>query len=135
MPAAEIVPRVVSFFEQRIAQLEQAGVARERVILDPGMGLFLGQDPQVSLVMLRNLDRLRVFGLPLCVSTTRKSFLGPLLGAPGAARPIAERGAGTLASELWALAAGVEFIRTHDVRALADAARIWNAIAEAPRSD
>jgi dihydropteroate synthase type 2 len=128
----EIMPRIMDFFERRIAVLVAAGIARERLILDPGMGLFVGRAPEVSLTVLRNLARLRAFGLPLCVSTTRKSFLGPLLGTAAGPRPIAERGAGTLASELWALHAGVEYIRTHDVRALHDAATVWQAIAAQP---
>ncbi len=123
---ATIVARIVAFFQQRIAELEAAGIARQRLILDPGMGLFLGRDPAVSLMVLRNLDRLAALGLPLCVSTSRKSLVGGVLR--GAA--VAQRGAGTLASELWAALHGVEYIRTHDVRALQDAFTMWTAIAE-----
>jgi dihydropteroate synthase type 2 len=122
----------VRFFEQRIAQLTAAGIARERLILDPGMGFFLGRDPQVSLTVLRGLDRLRTLGLPLCVSTSRKSFIGAVLGTPASPRPVAARGAGTLATELWAAARGVEYIRTHDVQALCDGVRLWRAVAGPP---
>ncbi len=132
VPAETIVGRVVAFFERRLAELEAAGIARERLILDPGMGLFLGSAPGASTTMLRNLDRLAALGRPLCVSTTRKSFVGQLLAEEGRERRVGERGAGTLASELWAFAAGVQFIRTHDVRALRDAVTVWRAIAESP---
>jgi dihydropteroate synthase type 2 len=122
--ATTVMERIDAFFERRIAELEAAGIARKRLILDPGMGFFLSRDANVSAAVLANLNRLERFGLPCCVSTSRKSFLGALLGD----RTVAERGAGTLASELWAVACGVEFVRTHDVRALRDAAIVWGAI-------
>jgi dihydropteroate synthase type 2 len=126
-----ILERIESFFEERLAQLEAAGIARERLILDPGMGFFLGVKPASSLVVLRGLGRLRErFGLPLLVSVSRKSFLGGLLADPesGAPRAVAERGAGTLATELWLARRGVEWIRTHDVRALHDALRVLRVL-------
>lgn len=127
----EIVDRVRAFFEERIATLTKAGIARERLILDPGMGLFLGRDPLVSLTMLRDLHCLRTFKLPICLSTSRKSFIGAVLADAGVPRPVEQRAAGTLATELWAAAQGVEYIRTHDARALGDAWRLWRAIDEA----
>ena len=128
MSAAGIVERIVAFFTGRVAELAGAGIGRQRLILDPGMGFFLGRDPALSLAVLRNLDRLSELGLPRCVSTSRKSFIGALLGANDAAQPTEQRGAGTLATELWALHCGAEYIRTHDVRALHDAAAIWQTL-------
>lgn len=113
-----IVDTVLVFFRDRVAALTAAGIARERIILDPGMGFFLGSNPETSFTVLRELPRLRELGLPLLVSTSRKSFIGAALAHEGAPRPPAERGAGTLATELWAALQGVEYIRTHDVRAL-----------------
>lgn len=127
---ATIVQRIVTFFETRVAELESAGIVRERLILDPGMGFFLGRDPAVSLAVLRNLNRLAALGLPLCVSTSRKSFIGALLGTTGSPRPVDERGAGTLATELWCVQHGVQYIRTHDARALHDAVHLWQALAD-----
>lgn len=118
--------RIVAFFERRIAELERAGLARERLVLDPGMGFFLSSEPGPSLAVLKHLPRLRALGLPLCVSTSRKSFIGSVL-----AREIDERGAGTLATELWCALQGVDWIRTHDVRALSDGLRILAAIENA----
>ena len=118
-----IVEHVLGFFEQRLAQAERAGIERSRLVLDPGMGFFLGRTPSASLAVLRDLERLRALGLPVCISTSRKSFLGELVG-----RPPEQRGAATLASEIWAWTQGVEFIRTHDARALADALRVLEAI-------
>ncbi|TPV93386.1 MAG: dihydropteroate synthase [Myxococcales bacterium FL481] len=119
--------RVLAFFDQRIEALGQAGVGRERLILDPGMGLFLGRDPEVSLRVLANIDRLRDhFALPVMVSVSRKSFLRVLTG-----RGLAEVGAATLAAELAAAEFGVDWIRTHDVAAVADGWRVMSAIRRA----
>ena len=121
-PAA-IVDRIAGFFEERARAAVAAGIDRSRLVLDPGMGFFLGRTPEASLEVLRELERLGEPGLPLCVSTSRKSFLGELVG-----RPVAEREAATLASELWAWTRGVAMIRTHGVRALRDGLRVMEAI-------
>lgn len=119
-----IVERIVAFFAARLRAFETAGIAHERVILDPGMGLFLGGTPEPSLVVLRNLGRLRDrFGLPVLVCVSRKSFLGTLTG-----RAVHERGAATLAAELFAVSQGVDYLRTHDVRALRDALAVTAAL-------
>ncbi|HML09642.1 MAG TPA: dihydropteroate synthase, partial [Stellaceae bacterium] len=68
VPAAEIWPRIEDFFSRRIAALEAAGISRERLIIDPGMGFFLGSDADASLRVLAGLERLkRGFGLPVLV--------------------------------------------------------------------
>lgn len=119
-----MIDRIIAFFHDRIAALRRAGIGRERLILDPGMGFFLSSDPEPSLEVLRGLADLRTLGLPLYVSTSRKSFIGRVLD-----RPLRQRAAGTLATELWAWRQGVDYIRTHDVRSLADAVRMTTAIA------
>ncbi len=122
------VARIARFFEQRLEALERAGVRRERVIVDPGLGLFLSSDATASFEVLRRIGELRArLGAPVCVAPSRKSFLGAALG-----RAPRERGAATLAAELWCAAQGVEWIRTHDVRAAADALITWRALAGAP---
>ena len=121
---ASLVPRIEAFFAERVGALVAAGVARERIVLDPGMGFFLGSNPEASLAVLRALPRLRArAGLPLLVSVSRKSFLGSLIG-----RQIADRGAATLAAELYAAAHGADFVRTHDVRELRDALAVTRAL-------
>ena len=101
-----------------------------RVIIDPGMGFFVGSNPEASLAVLGGLKRLLALGLPVLVSTSRKSFIGALLGGPADPRPADQRGAGTLATELWAVLHGAAYVRTHDVRAIRDALRLWSAIEE-----
>jgi dihydropteroate synthase type 2 len=113
------------FFVERLAALERAGIARERLILDPGMGFFLSSRPEASLLVLAGLGRLkREFGLPILVSVSRKSFLRAIAGHAAAA----EIGAATLAAELYAADAGADYIRTHDPGALSDALKIVAAL-------
>lgn len=122
--ATTISDRVVDFFDRRLAAFQAAGIARERCILDPGMGLFLGTGAEASIAVLRGLRALRErFALPVLVGVSRKSVVGLLTG-----RPVAERGAGTLAAELFAVRQGADWIRTHDVRALRDAVKVQEAL-------
>ncbi|NLG43277.1 MAG: dihydropteroate synthase [Phycisphaerae bacterium] len=129
--AAGMVDRILAFFERRLAELEAAGIEREKLIIDPGMGLFLSRDPQASLAVLRELPRLARFEAPILVSTSRKGFIGDLLARGGQRVPAAERGAGTLATELWAVLHGAAYIRTHEPRPLREALRVWRAIERA----
>jgi dihydropteroate synthase type 2 len=117
IPPHAIMERLFRFFDARLAALEDAGVVRERLILDPGMGFFLGTDPETSFTVLRRLGELRQrFGLPLLVSVSRKSFLRRLTG-----RDAAGAGAASLAAELFAIRQGTDYIRTHAPGPLKDA--------------
>lgn len=121
-----IMDRVFAFFDARLAGLERAGIVRERLVADPGMGFFLGATPGPSLSVLRNLRRLRrEVGCRVLVSVSRKSFLGAICSDPqtGSERAIAERLPATLAAEVFAARQGVDWIRTHDVKSLSDALR------------
>jgi dihydropteroate synthase type 2 len=120
----EVTASLQRFFDGRIAELTKAGVARERIILDPGMGLFLGSGAGPSIEALRGLPALRArYGLPILVSVSRKSFLGDITG-----RPVTERAAGTLAAELYAVDAGADYVRTHAPGALRDALAVSRAL-------
>ncbi len=121
---AEIFDRLFRFFDNRLAVLERAGISRKRLVIDPGMGFFLGTDPKVSLSVLRGLRRLRDrYGLPVLVSVSRKSFIRALAGVDAAGA-----GPATLAAELFAASHGVDFIRTHDVTALKQALDVWQVL-------
>jgi dihydropteroate synthase type 2 len=105
------------FFAERLTALQAAGIARERLIIDPGLGYFLGSNPEPSVLALRRFRRLKTrFGMPVLVSPSRKSFLRALTGSG-----LERIGAATLAAELYAASQGVDFIRTHDVAAISDA--------------
>jgi dihydropteroate synthase len=120
---ADWIARIRAFFEERIAACDRAGIERRRLILDPGLGFFLSSEARPSLVVLRRLGELRSLGCALCVSPSRKSFVGAVLG-----REVGGRAAGSLACELWSARQGVEWIRTHEVAPLADALRMLAAI-------
>lgn len=124
-----IMGRIADFFEERLAALQEGGIARERLILDPGMGLFVGTKPEVSLTVLRRLPMLKsAFGLPLLVSVSRKSFLRKLVG-----RDVAEIGPASLAAELYAALHGADIVRTHEPKPLRDALTIWRHIGGGPQ--
>lgn len=124
----EVWRRIEAFFAERIARLQAAGIARERLILDPGMGFFLSLRAEASLCVLAGLGRLKAsFGLPVMVSVSRKSFLAAITGRDDPA----ERSAATLAAELYAAAQGADYIRTHDAAALRDALAVTAALAAA----
>jgi dihydropteroate synthase type 2 len=127
VPAAEIFDRVVSFFEMRLEALAKAGIGGDRLILDPGMGFFVGSDPENSLTLLRRLADLKTrFGLPLLVSVSRKSFLRKITGQsdPAGAAVLA---AG-LAAELYAYLQGADYLRTHAPGALKAALKVRAAL-------
>jgi dihydropteroate synthase type 2 len=121
----EVWRHIHDFFAERIPRLDRAGIARERLILDPGMGLFLSSQPEASLRVLRGLEELkRTFGSPILVSVSRKSFLARLTGRDDPAA----LGAATLAAELYAARHGADLIRTHDPAALRDALSVSEAL-------
>jgi dihydropteroate synthase len=123
-PHKELVSEIHAFFTQRLKIIERAGISKDRVLLDPGMGFFLGATAAPSLWVLKHLPQLKTLGCRLYVCTSRKSFIGAVLGG----KPPMERGIGTVASELWAVQAGADFIRTHEVGALKQALTVWRAI-------
>jgi dihydropteroate synthase type 2 len=125
LSADQVWDRIHEFFGERLTALERGGIARERLILDPGMGLFLSTRSEASLRVLAGLGRLkREFGLPVFISVSRKSFLRALTGRPAAS----EAGPATLAAELYAASGGADFIRTHDPAALRDGLAITSAL-------
>jgi dihydropteroate synthase len=122
----DVVREVKDFFRERLGAAAAAGIREDRVLLDPGIGF--GKTLEHNLELLRRLAELDELGRPLVVGTSRKSFLGALSG--GAAP--AERGPGTLASNLWAVAQGARLLRVHDAQAMRRALDVWKAIAGKP---
>lgn len=121
-----VLESIERFFETRLAALVRAGVAEERLIVDPGMGFFLGGDPRASIAVLQRIAGLRErFGRPVLVSVSRKSFLRAVTGSG-----LDAIGAATLSAELFAARSGADWIRTHDVRALRDALCLEAALAQ-----
>ena len=121
----DVVEEVCAFLREAAARAERAGVRRDRLLVDPGIGF--GKTPGHNLFLLRRLADLRVLGLPILVGTSRKSFLGALTG-----RPVSERLAATLGSvAAIAVLSGADVVRVHDVAEVQDALRVAEAIRQA----
>lgn len=125
-PEGDIIAHICGFFEKRVGALLKAGIDEERLILDPGMGFFLGNRPETSFRVLAGLGEIKGrFGLPLLVSVSRKSFLRAATG-----RPVEEAGPATLAAEIAAVLNGADILRTHEPAPLADALTVLTALKE-----
>lgn len=123
----EVCRGIEEFFTDRLAALEAAGIGHDRLVIDPGLGFFLGSDPEPSLRTLAGLERLKArFDVPVLISPSRKSFLRTITG-----RAVSGIGAATLAAELFAARSGADYIRTHDVAALRDALTVFEALESA----
>lgn len=118
---AQMFAAVVSGLKNLADRAMAGGLPADKLILDPGMGFFLGSNPQFSFEILRRLEEIRAIGFPVCVSVTHKSFLEPDLEP-------AERGLETALAECKLLEAGVDIIRTHDVRQWQRIRRFWQRL-------
>lgn len=120
----DVVSEVVAFLEQRLAFAVAHGVREEQILLDPGIGF--GKTARHNLSLLKHLERIVAIGRPVLLGTSRKRFLGAVLGAqPG------ERLTGTVATTVLGLGAGVSVFRVHDVRQNCEALRVAQAVLEA----
>jgi dihydropteroate synthase len=113
----DVVSDVKAFLEERMRFAVAAGVAEERIQLDPGIGF--GKTMEHNLELLARLDELTDLGRPLVIGTSRKSFIGRLTG-----RDVTGRVHGTVATCVIALERGAEVFRVHDVAAVADALKV-----------
>jgi dihydropteroate synthase len=106
-----------------VEALLAAGVARDRVTIDPGFGF--GKTVEHNVALLRSISQLqRDLGLPVLAGLSRKSMIGALTG-----RSIEQRMAGSLGGALAAVAQGARIVRVHDVAETVDALKVWNAAA------
>jgi dihydropteroate synthase len=120
---ADVVAEVSTFLRERVEALLAAGVARDRVTIDPGFGF--GKTVEHNVALLRSISQLqRDLGLPVLAGLSRKSMIGALTG-----RSIEQRMAGSLGGALAAVAQGARIVRVHDVAETVDALKVWNAAA------
>jgi dihydropteroate synthase len=117
----DVVAEITAYLNSRLEALEQAGIARERVVIDPGIGF--GKTAQHNLDLLRNVGQFRSLGRPVLIGHSRKRFLGKLLG-----RPLDELLAGTVGVSIALAVKGVDILRVHDVQAVRDALLAFHAI-------
>jgi dihydropteroate synthase len=121
---ADVVADVRSFLARRTEACLEAGIARERICIDPGIGF--GKTPGHNMVLLRALDRLGPPDIPVLVGVSRKSLVGIITG-----RPADGRLAGSLAFAALAVAGGATIIRAHDVAETVDAVKVASALMRA----
>ena len=117
----DVVADVKRFLEERLAFAVAQGVAEEQIVLDPGIGF--GKSLEHNLELLRRLGELAALGRPLLIRTSRQAFLGEITG-----RPVGERVAGTIASNLLAYERGASIFRVHDVGPVHDALAVAAAV-------
>jgi dihydropteroate synthase len=116
-----VVEEVYEFLARRAEAAEAAGIPRQRIALDPGIGF--GKTFDHNLELLRNLGRFASLGCVVLVGTSRKGLLGTLTG-----RPVDQRATASVVSSLAAAVAGARVVRVHDVGPMADALKIWSAL-------
>jgi len=114
----DVVGEVRAFLEERVDAARNAGVAAERIVVDPGFGF--GKTAAHNLTLLKHLSELSAF--PILVGLSRKSTLGKITG-----RPLEERLAASLAMALLALQGGAAILRVHDVKETKDVVAVWQA--------
>jgi dihydropteroate synthase len=117
----DVVDEVKAFLAERLEAAIAAGVAEDRVWLDPGIGF--GKNLDHNLELLRRLGELRALGRPLVVGTSRKSFIGKVDGSG-----VGDRLGGTIASSVLAVAEGADVLRVHDVAEAAQAVKVAEAV-------
>jgi dihydropteroate synthase len=122
----DVVAEVAAFLQARAEAALAAGVARERIWLDPGVG-FGKHSTRHNLPLMARLDRIVGLGFPVLLGVSRKRFIAALDGDA----PADQRLGGSLAAALAGVAAGVAMLRVHDVRETVQAVRVWRAIAAA----
>ena len=120
----DVVAEVREFLRQRATAAEKAGIARERLVIDPGFGF--GKTAEHNLTLLARLAEFSELGLPLLAGLSRKSTIGKVTG-----RPMAERVAGSLAMALLALQGGATILRVHDVKETRDVMAVWESVRSA----
>ncbi|MFN2389530.1 MAG: dihydropteroate synthase [Actinomycetota bacterium] len=117
----DVVSEVAAFLSARAAELEIAGVPRDGIVLDPGFGF--AKTPAQNMDLLRELDRIAALGYPVLVGTSRKSFIGEVLGLA-----VDQRVEATAATMTWSVTRGARILRVHDVEPVVRAVRMTEAL-------
>lgn len=119
----DVLADILQYLNNRVSACVAAGIARERLLIDPGFGF--GKTLRHNLALLRGLGHFRQLGLPLLVGISRKSMLGAVTG-----RPVGERLVASVAAALIAVERGARIVRVHDVAATVDALKLWRAVTD-----
>ena len=116
-----VVNEIRLWLKERVQNAEAYGIGPERIIVDPGIGF--GKTTEHNLEILKRLSEFRELDKPILVGTSRKSFIGNVLGVP-----VTERVEGTAATVCWAIAHGADIVRVHDVKANVRAAQMMDVL-------
>ena len=117
-----VTAEVLEFFASRVFEAQNAGLPREKIIIDPGLGF--GKTLDHNLELLAQIDRLSETGLPVLIGASRKSFINKLDDKAA----VDQRLGGSLAAAAWAASKGAHILRVHDVRETKQALKVWAAI-------
>ena len=120
----DVVADIIGYLGARAAACESGGIARSRLLLDPGFGF--GKTLEHNLALLAGLREFERLGLPVLVGISRKSMLGALTG-----REVEDRLAASVAAALMAVERGAAIVRVHDVAPTVDALKVWQAVVNA----
>jgi dihydropteroate synthase len=120
----DLMGEIIASLREGIAKAEQGGVDPHQVIIDPGIGF--GKRVQDNLLIINRLSELNILGRPLLIGTSRKSFIGAVLGAE-----VNQRGIGTLASVAVSILKGAHIVRIHDVASVRQTVDMVDAIINA----
>jgi dihydropteroate synthase len=121
-----VVREVFDFLQHRVQACLSAGIAKQRLILDPGFGF--GKTLAHNLSLLQSLKELTALGFPVLVGVSKKNMLGELLG-----KPLTNRLAGSLALAAWSVMQGVKILRVHDVDATRDVLKVITTVESNPK--
>ncbi len=126
----DLLGNLLEFFRERIDFAESRGIRPDGIILDPGIGFGKSLESQHNLVLLKNLHRFKVLGKPLLVGTSRKAFIGKILGLPPQ-----EREEGTMATVAVAILNGANIVRVHEVERMRRVVRVVDAVLRCEAED
>ncbi|HEY9030828.1 MAG TPA: dihydropteroate synthase [Kangiella sp.] len=121
---SDVVAEVKSFLKQRVEQCLEAGIAIDRICLDPGFGF--GKKLQHNCELMKHLDSFKELNMPLLVGVSRKTMIGSILDAD-----VKDRTNGSVAAAMYALTKGVKILRVHDVKSTVEAVKLFCAFEQA----
>ncbi|OGW77153.1 MAG: dihydropteroate synthase [Omnitrophica bacterium RIFCSPHIGHO2_02_FULL_46_20] len=118
----DVVKEIISTLEESIKKAKSSGITADKIIIDPGIGF--GKTLEHNIEILKRLDEFKRLGYPICVGTSRKSFIGKMLNSDDSG----DRLAGTLATCAIAVMKGAKILRVHDVKETVQAARVADSV-------
>lgn len=123
----DLIGEILEFFRERVARAEAQGILPDGIILDPGIGFGKSLAEQHNLILLKHLQRFKILGKPLMIGTSRKAFIGRILGLPPQ-----EREEGTMATVAVAILNGANIVRVHEVDRMRRVVQMVDAVIRCP---